>query len=173
MDEVLYRAHKLDEVLYGGEKAMEEWREKAEAALEEALREAKRRTEEAMDDLKWHVDQKKGELWELAKEKYISKTMTEAIDLLADIMEDVKDFREREVKEGFRTPIFALLAMIMAAQGKRAREWIQEELAATARQTDEDRERFELHRRLGRFALELYDATWAGTREEQAAIAIP
>ena len=170
LDEVLYGAHMLDEVLYGGEKAMEEWREKAEEVLEVALQEAKRKTEEAMDDLKWHMDQKKGEMWELAKEKYISKTMTEAIDLLADIMENVKDFREEEVKKGLRTPTFVLLAMIMAAQGKRAREWIKEELAATARQTDEDRERFELHRRLGRFALELYDATWAGTREEQAAI---
>ena len=39
-----------------------------------------------MDDLKGHVDQKKEELWELVREKYISKTMTEAINLITDIL---------------------------------------------------------------------------------------
>ena len=54
--------------------------------------------------------------------------------------------------------------MMGVAQSKRAREWIKGELASVARQADEDRERFELHRRLGRFALDVYDAAWAGTR---------
>ena len=75
--------------------------------------------------------------------------------------EKVKDFDPRE---GFRAPIFISLVMMGVAQRKRAREWIKGELAAAARQTDEDRERFELHRRLGRFALDMYDAVWAGTR---------
>ena len=39
-----------------------------------------------MDDLMGHVDQKKEELWELVKEKYISKTMIEAIDLITKIL---------------------------------------------------------------------------------------
>ena len=161
-DEMLYEAHKKSE------RALKEWTEKAEEALEEA----KRRTEEAMDDLKGHVDQKKEDLWQLVKEKYVSKTMTEAIDLITDILENVKDFTNIEVKEGLRAPIFVPLAMIMVAQGRRAERWMKEELtaAAAARQTDEDRRRFELHKRLGRFALDVYDAAWAGTREKQAKV---
>lgn len=54
--------------------------------------------------------------------------------------------------------------MIMVAQGKRAEKWIEEDLTAVARQTEEDRKKFELHKRLGRFALDVYDAAWAGTR---------
>ena len=160
LDEVLYKAHKKSV------KELKEWTEKAEDALEEA----KRRTEEAMDDLKGHVDQKKEELWELVKEKYVSKTMTEAIDLITDILENVKDFTNIEVKEGLRAPIFIPLAMIMVAQGKRAEKWIKEELTAVAIQTEEDRKKFELHKRLGRFALDIYDAAWAGTREKQAKV---
>ena len=160
LDEVLYDAHKKSE------KALKEWTEKAEEALEEA----KRKTEEAMDDLKGHVDQKKEELWELVKEKYVSKTMEEAIDLITDILENVKDFANIEVKEGLRAPIFIPLAMIMVAQGKRAENWIKDELMVVARQTEKDREKFELHKRLGKFALDVYDAAWEGTKEKQAKV---
>jgi hypothetical protein len=126
---------------------------------------AQKKADEALDDLKKHVDEKAEELWELTKDKYISKAMIEAFELIVKIFDNFKDFSQYNDVH-FRTPLPLLLGLIMTAQHKVSREWIESLPETETIEVDESK--FMLHKRIGEFAIQVYDASMASTKALQA-----
>lgn len=124
---------------------------------------ASERVQDMKEDLAEMVDKKADELFALAKEKYMTETLKEAFEFMQNILDNLKEFGGWE-KEEFETPLIILLGMIKQAQNVLDEEWIK----GLPKESMIEPEVFELHRRIGGFAMKVYDASWEEQLEGQA-----
>ena len=83
--------------------------------------------------------------------------------ILVIISDSLKEFSGWE-KEDFDTPLIILLALIKQAQNVLD----QERLKSLPKESMINPEVFELHRRMGTYAMGVYDASWEDKPEKQA-----
>ena len=125
--------------------------------LDAKFREVHEKVEEVGQEIKTRVEEKADALWQEAKDKYISKPVAEAFDMIEKIFGNVFEFADLD-KSNFRTPIVVLLALIRSAQLDEERLWM-EEVASRERTAHVTPEQFERHKRFARFACKVYDAS--------------
>lgn len=107
-----------------------------------------------LEDVKAKLDDLSADWWQRAKDSLFDERMKEALDFITDILENLKAFDAPDLE--YTAPRFILLALVKKAQEVRD----QKEDGSSSLAFKMHKAQFEEAKRMGQFALNVYDASW-------------